>query len=463
MKDLSDRVTELSTLMGVSALISSQLPLPEVLEQVCRLTAEICKAEVAFIHLSDGDDDLVCLARHAPSDSLRLVWEGAARLYGRRAVARRKMASRSSLLLRTQGEAPGDGARGMGGICSVPMIGRSSVVGALSIGYSGAHRFSAREKDILSAISAQLAMAVERSWLFDQLQEQLARANSLREVANRIGSNLRLDLLLDAIVDHASTLLAAEFSAIFLADSTGGSVSGPEGRGGSRNRPSESSVHLDDDLLGRAVKRAVETGRVVVTQHTQPGDRPNAEAEPQPGDYRVALAVPFLAGQEVLGALALCYLEERRFDESDIALAEDFAGQAALAIRNAHLYEDAMRDRLSLEAAIDQISNHGISLLDGDLNLRFANPATFWLLGLKPKKGAIPLKEWTGLVKKGLVKGGDLDLLMERMRECPEETIEVDLLARGRAASKKRVRLLSLPLRQPDGSVSGRVNLIEEE
>jgi hypothetical protein len=305
-------------------------------------------------------------------------------------------------------------------------------------------------------------MAVERSWLFDQLQEQLARANSLREVTNRIGSNLRLDEVLDSIVNHASTLLAAESSAIFLAESIGSSSAQPIGRGGSRDEMPESPIQLDDGPLGRAVKRSVDTGAVAIAQSTLPRGHSNSDAEPQPGEYRVALAVPLLSGEEVLGALALCYLEGRQFDDSDIALAEDFAGQAALAIHNARLYEDAMQDRLSLEAAIDQISNHGISLLDGDLNMSFANPATFWLLGVKPKKGEIPLKEWTALVRKGLLKSGELDHLMERMKEHPEETIEVELSAKRRAENKK-VKLLSLPLRQPDGSVSGRVNLLEEQ
>jgi GAF domain-containing protein len=462
VKDLSDRVTELSTLMGVSALVSSQRPLPEVLEQVCRLSAEICKADVAFVHLSDGDDDLVCLARHAPNDTLLYAWEGIARIYGRRASLNGKMASRSNLLLRTDGDEKHD-TPSMGGICSVPLKGKSRVVGALAVGFSGVHRFSAREKDMLNAISAQLAMAVERSWLFDQLQEQLARANSLREVATRIGSNLELDQVLDSIVNHASKLLAAEFSAIFLADPPSSKTSHAEGRGSGRDQAPDGAVQMDDGPLGKAVRRAVETGSLAIVQSAQPRSQSNPSADPKPDDYRAALAVPLLSGQEVLGALVICYLERRRFDTSDISLAEDFAGQAALAIHNARLYGDAMENRLSLEAAINQINNHGISLLDDELNIRFANPATFWLIGVKPRKGAVPAAEWTALVKKGLREGAQLDQMIERIREHPEETVAVQLLARSTAEAPKIMKLMSLPLRRADGTISGRVNLLEEE
>ena len=462
VKDLTDRVTELSTLMGVSALVSSQLPLPEVLEQVCRLSAEICKADVAFIHLADGDDDLVCLARHTSCDSLQYAWEGIARIYGRKAILSGKMGSRSSLLLRADSEEP-RGTPSMGGICSVPLKGKSRVVGTLAIGFSGVHRFTAREKDMLNAISAQLAVAVERSWLFDQLQEQLARANSLREVANRIGSNLELDQVLDSIVDHASKLLAAEFSAIFLVDPPATAEPQPEGRGGSRNHPSDGAVQLDDGPLGKAVRRAVDTGSVAIVHSELPRTQCNSPADPRPEDYRAALAVPLLSGQEVLGALVICYLDRGRFDSSDVSLAEDFAGQAALAIRNARLYGDAMENRLSLEAAINQISNHGICLLDDELNISFANPATFWLVGAKPRKGAVPAAEWTALMKKGLLEGSQLDQMLDRIREHPEETIAAELSARGSAESSKVMRLLSLPLRRADGTIKGRVQLLEEQ
>lgn len=456
VKELSDRVTELSTLMGVSSLVSSQLPLTDVLEQVCRLTAEICRADVAFVHLSDGDDDLVCLARHAPDDSLQYAWEGIAKIYGRKAVGSGKMSSRSSLLLPSQSEDQRDGAR-MGGICSVPLRGRARVVGSLAVGYAGVHRFSAREKDMLSAVSAQLALAVERSWLFDQLQDQLDRAKSLREVTNRIGSNLRLDLVLDSIVNHASKLLAAEFSAIFLVDS-------PTGPGGEGSREeTQFAIQLDDGPLGTSVKRAVETGAVAISRAASSTGGEESSAEPKAEEYSVALSVPLLSGEQVLGSLALCYLEGRRFDDSDIALAEDFASQAALAIGNARVYEEAMQNRLSLESAINQINNHGISLMDGDLNVRFANPATFWLLGVKPRKGAIPAEEWEAMVGKSLAEEAELGQIVDQIRQHPEETVQLQLRARGNAVSSRSVKLVSFPLREADGTIRGRVNLLEEE
>jgi GAF domain-containing protein len=464
VKELSDRVTELSTLMGISTLLSSERPLSQSLESVCRLSAEICKSQVSFLHLTDGEDDLVCVARHAPGDALEYAWEGIARIYGRKAIQKSGIVLCSNLLLRREVRPQDEGQPRMGGICAIPLKGKTRVVGTMEIGYAGPHRFSAREKDMLSAIAAQVAMAVERSWLIDQLQEQLARADSLREAGTKIGSNLELDLVLDSIVNHAARLLAAEFSGIFLVEQPTHQDSGSKGkiRGGERGQPRGNSLQLEDVPTGSAIRQAVETGRPAVVQNPRP--RPSSESlgEPAPMDYRVALAIPLVLDNEILGALVTSYLERRRFDASDISLAEAFAHQAALAIRNARLYEEAMGDRLSLEAAINQINNHGISLLDGDLNISFANPATFWLLGVGPKGGKVSLKDWIAHVKRGLVEGEELDRVIEQLRADPEATVVAELLARGSADSHRSLQLLSLPLRQADGSLKGRVNVLEE-
>jgi PAS domain S-box-containing protein len=64
------------------------------------------------------------------------------------------------------------------------------------------------------------------------------------------------------------------------------------------------------------------------------------------------LVVPLSARGLTLGALTLCMTEsERRYDERDLALAEDLARRAAVAIDNARLFRDAERARADAESA----------------------------------------------------------------------------------------------------------------
>jgi GAF domain-containing protein len=459
VKGLSDRVTEMSTLMGLSSLLSSKQGLPEALASVCQLCTEICRAQVSFIHLADDSDgDLVCISRHLSAGSPEHSWEGIARVYGRKALQRGEIIYSSEVLVRREDE-EWPGRSQMGGICAVPLKGTSRPVGTLAVGYSNSHPFSAREKDMLSAVAAQVAMAVERSWLFDRLQEQLARANSLRKVATNVASNLELDAVLDSIVDQASGLLAAEFSAIFLVNAHD---SDPQEAPGCPNAPLSSNLQLAEGPLASAVQQAVETGSPAVAQRRAADPPLEQGGDVKAKSYRSALAVPLLSGGEVLGALAVCYLDNRRFDSSDIGLAEDFASQAALAIRNARLYEEAMGTRLQLESALNQINNHGICLLDDNLNVTFANPATFWLLGVPPRMGRIAFHEWLAIVKKGLVEEATLDRAIEQIKTHPEEMLVTELVTRGAGNSPSRtIKLVSTPMRQEDGSIRGRINLLE--
>ena len=68
--------------------------------------------------------------------------------------------------------------------------------------------------------------------------------------------------------------------------------------------------------------------------------------------YRSAMVVPLSARGQTLGALTLATAESgRRYTAGDLALAEDLARRAALAIDNARLYRSAERARGEAEAA----------------------------------------------------------------------------------------------------------------
>jgi PAS domain S-box-containing protein len=69
-------------------------------------------------------------------------------------------------------------------------------------------------------------------------------------------------------------------------------------------------------------------------------------------DPRSAIAVPLVARDRTLGALTFAWSESgRRYDEVDIALAEEVARRAAIAIDNARLYESEASARTQAEAA----------------------------------------------------------------------------------------------------------------
>src|SRR5262249_34946577 len=69
---------------------------------------------------------------------------------------------------------------------------------------------------------------------------------------------------------------------------------------------------------------------------------------------RTVLAVPMLRAGELLGALIIYRLEVRPFTDSQIALMETFADQAAIAIENARLLTELQAKNADLTEALNQ-------------------------------------------------------------------------------------------------------------
>ena len=267
--------------------------------------------------------------------------------------------------------------------CAVPLKGKPRLVGAIGVGYVGLIA-SAREKDILNrrcpgSRGCREELAVRPTGRSISQAEQSpagSHPNSLQP-GSRPGAGLDSQ--------SRSKLLAAEYSAIFskIRDQRTATAL----QAWRTRRASLPHCPVGRYSLERVVRQCMECGKPAIAQcksehkiHEPLLDEGKAD------EYRAALAVPLLSQREVLGVLAFCYYERRRFDDSDISLAQDFAGQATVAIQNARLYQEAMENKLSLESAINQITNHGISLMDEKLDIIFANPAAYWLLGLNPER-----------------------------------------------------------------------------
>ena len=100
-----------------------------------------------------------------------------------------------------------------------------------------------------------------------------------------------------------------------------------------------------DDELRAALDRVLVSGKAEFLSGlalANPFPRGNAAGRPQPsGQLRSAVILPLRARGRTLGALTLVQGESgRQFTPADLALAEDLAGRAAIALDNARLYRD---------------------------------------------------------------------------------------------------------------------------
>ena len=81
---------------------------------------------------------------------------------------------------------------------------------------------------------------------------------------------------------------------------------------------------------------------------------PNAVAGVELGGARTVLYVPMIRDDHIVGVINLYRQEVRPFTTQQIALLENFASQAVIAIENAHLFEKVQRQTRDLSESLQQ-------------------------------------------------------------------------------------------------------------
>jgi adenylate cyclase len=201
--------------------------------------------------------------------------------------------------------------------------------------------FAEKEIALLENFAAQAVIAMENARLINETREALEQQTATAEVLQVINSSPGdLTPVFDAMLEKATRLCEAPFGILRTWDGEHfhfGAVCGePQFRDWVRRR-GPIRPNFDTSPLGRIL-----TGERVVRFADVPGDegyrasatfREMAEAS----GIRSAIWVALHKDDELLGTITVYRQEVRPFTEKQIALLENFAAQAVIAIENARL------------------------------------------------------------------------------------------------------------------------------
>jgi len=159
-----------------------------------------------------------------------------------------------------------------------------------------------------------------------------------------------LQAILRLIVDHARELVGSDLSWLSLVDEGAERLDIQMSSGARTAAFSEMSVPMGVGIGGTAVR---DRRAIMVRDHEHYGaGTPEAVHDALRGEGVVSiLCVPMLHREALIGALYVASRERTEFGEPRASLLSAIAGQAAIAIQNARLYEQLVEKNETLERA----------------------------------------------------------------------------------------------------------------
>jgi GAF domain-containing protein/CheY-like chemotaxis protein len=244
-------------------------------------------------------------------------------------------------------------------ILCVPLMRNADAIGWIQLRRTEARLFAERQVALLETFADQAVIAVENVRLFKELEARnrelrvaLEQQTATSELLKVIGqSTFDLQPVFDTLAENAVRLCEAERAILFRFD-------GELLRLVAHNNASPELIAFAERNPIAPGRHSV-TGRAALERRTVHVQDVRADAEysytvEQVDPYRTAMAIPMLRGEELLGVIIIHRYEVRPFTDSQIALMETFADQAAIAIENARLLSELQTKNADLTEALEQ-------------------------------------------------------------------------------------------------------------
>ncbi len=206
----------------------------------------------------------------------------------------------------------------------------------------------------LRNVAGAIAADILNAKVLARARREVSRSRALRHVTQELTGQLDLGAVLDDIVDRTRSLFDAEKAGLWLLDDS----DHPFSRAASRGLGEEFHARVHGLTLGDAAVgvRAVRERRTAVVREadTRVGVGAMQEMYAAEGIKTVCL-VPLVINNRAVGLLGLYHARDHEWPEDELALAQSFANQAAVAISNARLYR-SVADQAARIRSIQDLS-----------------------------------------------------------------------------------------------------------
>jgi PAS domain S-box-containing protein len=259
------------------------------------------------------------------------------------------------------------GRRGMRSVMSAPLVSSSGDLGVLTVQAHRSHAFKDNDEQLIRVLADQAAIAITNARLYGELgnestalARQIDSQRRLLQINQRLLSTLEPASVLELIADGLKSVVWYDNLGLYRVDADEEVL-----------RPVLARDRNAEAVLGFPIPKGQGLTWWSV-EHREPVLLNDALHDPRviqipgtPPEDEAMIIVPLISGDEVIGAMNIARSggPEIAFTDADFELVQLFAGQAAIAVTNARLWEE-LRERSDAQRALAEIAAQIAALHD---------------------------------------------------------------------------------------------------
>jgi signal transduction histidine kinase/CheY-like chemotaxis protein len=224
-------------------------------------------------------------------------------------------------------------------------------IGVLAFARKPKRAFSQEEIALAESFADQAVIAIENVRLFQETQTSLARqtasANILRTIS---ASSTDTTPVFQEIVKAAMHLIDCDMAVALIKKNDRLSQVAVANSDGLVENPRQISVPVDP--THNLPSQAIMSRKVLHTPDWDTADLSEIDREiKERAGIKSTIMLPLVHGDDCAGTLNLFRFEKKAFSDDEIAVAQTFCDQAAIALENARLFREAQDARAAAEKA----------------------------------------------------------------------------------------------------------------
>jgi HD-GYP domain-containing protein (c-di-GMP phosphodiesterase class II) len=232
----------------------------------------------------------------------------------------------------------------------VPLFSKDQILGLINLNKEESNYYNDRDAEFAASFANHAAIAIENAWLFEETRHRVKRLAALREIDMAITASLDLRVTLRVLLDQVILTLEVDAADVLLLNPLTQTLEYTARRGFHTGSLRKTSIRLGEGYAGRAAleRRIISFPDLneIRPEETAPSHLP-VEA------FSAYFAVPLVAKGQVKGVLEVFHRNPLDPDPEWREFLETLAGQAAIAIDNAVLFNDLQRSNTELVLAYD--------------------------------------------------------------------------------------------------------------